>query len=141
MDHRFAKRGSTAGEKRVNYYSSDITEYLGHNTGTSNNNNARTLTEVRFAAAGVGDESMQCPVKEEKCLDKYPNCPSIATTSCWHSTVKEACRLSCGLCSGLSPAVSNSCYNMYSNCDQLQVLGFCNNDKVSGGCKASCGKC
>ena len=52
---------STAGEKRVNYYSSPAVSYLGSTTGNRLNDNARTLTEVRFSAAGVGDESLTCP--------------------------------------------------------------------------------
>ena len=68
---------STAGEKRVNYYSSPTTYYKvvkpakltaatttptqGLPTGSYMADNARTLTEVRFAAARVGDESISCP--------------------------------------------------------------------------------
>ena len=48
----------------------------------------------RFAAANIGDENMSCPrpESEEVCEDKYRNCPQVSVTSCWHSTVKEACR-------------------------------------------------
>ena len=133
---------STAGEKRVNYYSSPAVSYLGSTTGNRLNDNARTLTEVRFSAAGVGDESQSCPGEaEEECGDKYPNCGQVAQTSCWHSTVKEACRQSCGLCPGLTPATSNTCYNKYSNCEQLARLGFCSNKKVAAGCRFVCGAC
>ena len=38
---------STAGEKRMNYYSSSEVSYQGYDTGNKNNDNARTLTEVR----------------------------------------------------------------------------------------------
>lgn len=133
---------STAGEKRVNYYSSPQVSYMGATTGNRNNDNARTLTEVRFAAAGVGDERMSCPSeREEECVDHYPNCASVANTSCWHDTVKESCPKSCGLCPGLTPATSNTCYNKYSNCQQLARLGFCSNNKVATGCKFVCGGC
>ena len=115
-------------------------------TGNKHNDNARTLTEIRFAAANVGDEGMSCPKQnqaepEPECKDKYKNCPDVASSSCWHSTVSEACRVSCGLCPGMTPAASNFCYNKYSNCDQLAALGFCNNEKVKQGCKFVCGSC
>ena len=85
---------STAGEKRMNYYSSSGVAYQGYATGNKNNDNARTLTEVRFAAANIGDETMACPrpEAEEVCEDNYPNCPQVALTSCWHPKVKEGCR-------------------------------------------------
>ena len=133
---------STAGEKRVNYYSSPQVNYMGAVTGNTHNDNARTLTEVRFAAAGVGDERLSCPSQSGiDCVDRYPNCGAVALTSCWHSTVKDSCRRSCGLCPGLTPAPSNTCYNKYSNCHQLARLGFCSNKKVSAGCRFVCGAC
>ena len=134
---------SAKGEKRVNYYSSPQVSYMGASTGNRHNDNARTLTEVRFAAAGVGDERMSCPSSEpeEECVDHHPRCSKVATTSCWHPTIKNSCPLSCGLCPGLTPALSNTCYNKYSNCDQLARLGFCTNKKVATGCRFVCGGC
>ena len=38
---------SARGERRVNYYSSNNAQYQGVTTGDINNDNARTLTEVR----------------------------------------------------------------------------------------------
>ena len=52
---------SSAGERRVNYYSSPTVRYSGSPTGSWNSNNAQRLTEVRFAVAAIGDEQMQCP--------------------------------------------------------------------------------
>ena len=103
---------SQRGEKRVNYYSSPGARYQGDITGDRDNDNARTLTDIRFAAASVGDERLSCPgLPGSVCEDKYSNCPKVATSSCWHATVKEACMASCGLCPGMTPAPSNICYN------------------------------
>ena len=105
---------SQRGEKRVNYYSSPGARYQGDFTGNKDNDNARTLTDIRFAAASVGDESLSCPrLGGEQCEDRYTNCPAVAASSCWHSTVKEACMASCGLCPGMTPALSNTCYNRF----------------------------
>merc|ERR1712215_302158 len=49
-----------AGEKRVNYYSSPNVRYKGIATGRPENDNARHLTEVRFAVTDIGDESNVC---------------------------------------------------------------------------------
>ena len=136
---------STAGERRINYYSSPDVYFKGYPTGTTNNDNARTLSEVRFAAANVGDESMTCPgdvihnTPAVECKDKYDSCSTAAETSCWHEKVKNSCPSSCGLCPGMTPHISNTCYNKYSNCGQLAVLGFCPNTKVNSGCMVACG--
>ena len=82
---------STAGEKRVNYYSSPLIKYQGYATGTSTADNARTLVENRFAIAAIGDESMSCSgssvtsppttvtsppttTVSSSCIDKFSNC-------------------------------------------------------------------
>jgi len=80
---------STAGEKRVNYYSSPLIKYQGYATGTSTADNARTLVENRFAVAAIGDESMSCSGTSAsitsvtlpttttisfRCVDKFSNC-------------------------------------------------------------------
>ena len=137
---------NAGGEKRVNYYSSKTAEYQGITTGNIDNDNARTLKEVRFLAASIGDEQMRCPNKETpnqeiECKDKYKNCPDMATVSCWHPTVKEVCRFSCGLCPGMTPVLSNTCYNKYSNCERLAALGLCSNERVIQGCKFACDGC
>ena len=41
----------------MNYYSSPNVHYQGILTGTTENDNARALSEVRFAIANIGDES------------------------------------------------------------------------------------
>ena len=137
---------STAGERRVNYYSSPDVNFNGIPSGTTKNDNARTLTEVRFAAAHVGDESMACPstiptTQAVECKDNFKNCPTLSSASCWHETMKSSCPSSCGLCPGMTPHISNTCYNKYSNCEQLAELGFCGNEKAKAGCPKACGGC
>jgi len=48
------------GEKRINYYSNPDVKYKGLPTGTSRYNNAKVLTDQRFAAAKIGNERMKC---------------------------------------------------------------------------------
>ena len=48
------------GETRVNYYSSPSINFQGTMTGSQHEDNARVLSENRFAASAIGDESMQC---------------------------------------------------------------------------------
>jgi len=60
--YRTIMADNSKGEKRVNYYSSPDIKYRGLPTGTEQNNNARMLTENRFAAEQVGDESIICEV-------------------------------------------------------------------------------
>jgi len=50
-------------KKRVNYWSSQKVEYKSMTTGSSTEDNARVLTENRFAFAAVGDESGDCSSK------------------------------------------------------------------------------
>ena len=74
--------------------------YQGYPTGSYDNDNARALTENRFAAANIGDESETCTVSNHSggsgaggstssgsavgattssstCKDKYSNCQAI----------------------------------------------------------------
>jgi hypothetical protein len=48
------------GETRVNYYSNPDVDYRRFPTGNSRNDNARVLTDVRFATARIGNEKMSC---------------------------------------------------------------------------------
>ena len=133
---------STAGERRINYYSSPNLNFKEIPTGTTKNDNARTLSEVRFAASNVGDESMACPAAVgSECKDKFDSCSNAAETSCWHEKMKDACPSSCGLCPGMTPHISNTCYNKYSNCGQLAELGYCSNKNVNSVCSMACGGC
>ena len=133
---------NTAGERRINYYSNPDVNFKGYPTGTHANDNARTMSEVRFAVANIGDESMGCPADViVDCTDKYSSCSTAAESSCWHEKVKASCPSSCGLCPGLTPHLSNTCYNKFSNCGQLAILGFCSDQRVNTGCMLACGGC
>jgi len=76
---------------------------------------------------------------KKPCLDKFSNCKKLAATSCYQSKIADACQKSCGLCAGMTPARSYTCYNMYNNCAEL--TGYCSQAKIAKGCKISCGKC
>ena len=95
-------------ERRVNHYSSPAIMFSGHPTGTHENDNARALTEVRFAVANIGDEAMECPTElsnkalDTKCEDKYRSC-YLATSSCLDPQISSACPSSCGVCPGTTP--------------------------------------
>jgi len=142
---------NSAGEQRVNYYSNPNVNFQGYATGTSTNDNARTLTEARFAAAAIGDESEKCSaaassgastssVLPANCFDQYSNCQDVVS-SCWHQTIKAGCPVSCGLCPGLTPAVSISCHDQYNNCASLAAQGYCALQSVHSVCKKSCNTC
>ena len=86
---------STAGEKRVNYYSSPLIKYQGYATGTSTADNARTLVENRFAVAAIGDESMSCSGTSASVTSPPTSVTSPPTTT-----------------------VSSSCVDKFSNCKE-----------------------
>ena len=138
---------STAGEKRVNHYSSPDIMFSGHSTGTEENDNARALTEVRFVVANIGDEAMECPVEVSNkditpsCHDKYRSCPMVASSCCWDPLISSGCPASCGLCQGMVPRLSTTCYNMLSNCQELARMGGCEEEQVREDCRESCGGC
>merc|ERR550539_272208 len=69
------------------------------------------------------------------CLDEYSNCPALAQNSCYQSRIGESCRKSCGLCPGMTPASSYTCYDRYNNCASL-----CSSSHASD-CRRSCGTC
>ena len=83
---------NTAGEQRIDYLSNPEVLYQGLPTGTAENNNARRLSEVRFAVADIGDESMACPAEtKDKCEDKSPACSSaenLVSFFCIKSKIK-----------------------------------------------------
>merc|ERR1712198_766830 len=72
------------------------------------------------------------------CEDKWSNCPELAQKSCYKTWVADDCKKSCGLCPGLTPAASNTCYDTYGNCADLAKTN-CN--KYADACKKSCGLC
>ena len=82
---------STAGEKRINYYSNPSVLYRGLSTGSSSDDNARTLSEVRFAAARIGDESISCPTSpasSSATTTAYTSAPSTTSTGAWKPMTK-----------------------------------------------------
>lgn len=95
---------SPAGEDRVNYYSSPEIFYKGTwVTGTTNDDNARVLTDNRFAAAKIGDESMRCPgnvrsASPSGCVDLWDNwkCAEIAEKG--FCPMFNSCDKTCGYC-------------------------------------------
>ena len=137
---------STAGEKRVNHYSSPDIMFSGHPTGTEENDNARALSEVRFAVANIGDEAMECPVElsnkalDTSCSDRYRSC-FMVSSSCWDPLIASGCPTSCGLCPNMVPRRSNTCYNRISHCNDLVRIGGCQDRKVRRDCKEACGGC
>ena len=133
---------NTAGEQRIDYFSNPGVLYQGIPTGTAENNNACRLSEVRFAVANIGDESMVCPSEtKDKCKDKSSACPSAAETLCWYEMVRSSCPSSCGLCPGMVPHRSTTCYDSNSSCGSLALLGYCYQEKVTSGCLRTCGGC
>ena len=142
-----------AGEKRINYYSSPRVMFNGSPTGTVESDNARALTRLRFAVSSIGDETEQCPglstpgqdrqisSSSSACADKFRRCSWLATSCCWDPLVSAGCPLTCGLCPGLSPSLSLSCYDKLSSCHSLADMGGCAQDQVRSDCRAACGLC
>ena len=71
------------------------------------------------------------------CVDKYTNCAELARDNCYSNG--EMCTKSCGLCEGMTPHKSNTCYNLWSNCNEL--TGYCHQARVKKHCKKSCKAC
>merc|ERR1712123_303571 len=69
------------------------------------------------------------------CVDKWTNCPDLAERNCYKSSTAADCQKSCGLCPGLTPAASNTCYDGYSNC--ADVCSWYSGSE----CNLACGKC
>merc|ERR1712183_1268189 len=66
--------------------------------------------------------------------DTYGNCPDLAKSHCWDEHIGAECKKSCGLCKGMTPVTSYTCYDMFDNCSELCPW-------VPDMCKKSCGKC
>merc|ERR1712168_331060 len=69
------------------------------------------------------------------CMDKWSNCKALAEKYCYREHIGQGCRKACGLCPGMTPASSYTCYDKYSNCARL-----CNT-QYKNVCKKSCGLC
>jgi hypothetical protein len=74
-----------------------------------------------------------------KCKDKKSNCPELAQTSCYKKKIKKRCQKSCGLCEGMTPVESNTCYDKYTNCGDY--ISKCSKKKIAKKCKKTCGTC
>merc|ERR1711936_875193 len=68
------------------------------------------------------------------CTDTFGNCPDLAKSHCWDEFIGAECKKSCGLCKGMTPVTSYTCYDQFDNCSEL-----C--EWVPDMCKKSCGKC
>ena len=135
---------SRGGEKRINYYSSPRVTYSGLPTGTANTDNARALTRLRFAVANIGDEREECPGPGQErggCQDKFRSCSWLAVSCCWDPLISAGCPATCGLCPGLVPSTSFSCYDKLSSCSSLAEMGGCSQSMLREDCRASCGLC
>merc|ERR1719233_1986187 len=53
---------------------------------------------------------------QEPCEDKWSNCADLAKEKCYKDWVSTDCRKSCGKCKGMTPAASNTCYDVFGNC-------------------------
>jgi len=78
---------------------------------------------------------------EAPCHDNNIGCKKKAETSCYNSTVKNICPKSCGLCKGMTPVLSNTCYDEYSEYCADKAKTDCYKEEVSSKCKKSCGLC
>jgi len=88
------------------------------------------------------DGPTDAPITTEKpCNDKWTNCPALAEEKCYKSWVGEDCPKSCGKCPGDTPAASNTCYNIYSNCDSLCQKHPNHSEVNNEWCRKACGKC
>merc|ERR1711874_364967 len=72
------------------------------------------------------------------CLYQWSNCADLAKEKCYKDWVSTDCRKSCGKCKGMTPAASNTCYDVFGNCAELAKT---NCKKYASQCKKSCGKC
>merc|ERR1711973_269230 len=76
---------------------------------------------------------------KKPCMNKFSNCDDLARTSCYQSHIAEGCPKACGLCDGMTPARSYTCYDKYSNCNEMRP--YCNQANIATGCKKSCNLC
>ena len=82
--------------------------------------------------AGTRDPPM---TTAKPCVDAYSNCPNLALNYCYQPSIGTSCYKSCGLCPGMTPVKSNTCFDTYSNCAQLCTSTY------KSVCKKSCGGC
>merc|ERR1719193_110120 len=97
----------------------------------------KSITTVSCTRTGGPTDAPLTTAKP--CFDKFSNCAELAATSCYQAKIAEGCPKACGLCPGLKPARSVTCYNKFSNCNQM--ANACNQQNVRDGCKITCGTC
>merc|ERR1711915_26655 len=72
------------------------------------------------------------------CVDRYTNCPEIAKTRCYKN--HKVCEKSCGMCKGMTPARSYTCYDKWGNCPKYKWQCKQGTWHMTD-CRATCGKC
>jgi len=86
--------------------------------------------------AGPTDAPLTTPVP---CLNRYSNC-NVMTRWCWRPQFAKNCQKACGLCPGMTPVESVTCYDVWSNCPQL--ARYCKrSSRIRNNCKKSCRTC
>ena len=86
-------------------------------------------------AAGPTDAPM---TTVKPCDDKFGNCAVMAKSYCYQTQIAEGCPKSCGLCTGMTPAYSYTCYNKFSNCADL-AWACKSYQSIRDNCKITCG--
>jgi len=76
---------------------------------------------------------------KKPCIDKWSNCPQLAQKWCYQDRIGKGCAKSCGLCPGMTPARSYTCYDKFSNCASLAP--WCDRDYYKNNCKITCTGC
>merc|ERR1711890_103425 len=65
------------------------------------------------------------------------NCADLANDDkCFNNNVAK----NCGLCEGMIPKLSNTCYDLFGNCAQ-QAERNCYHTNIANNCQKSCGLC
>merc|ERR1712071_700450 len=91
----------------------------------------RSITTVSCQKVGGPTDAPLTTVKP--CNDNFGNCADMARTACYQPHIAEGCPVSCGLCPGMTPARSYTCYNKFSNCNSMAA--YCNQQNIKDNCK------
>jgi len=86
--------------------------------------------------AGPTDPALTTAVP---CFDQFSNCPEVAQEYCYMEEYAQKCIKSCGLCKGMTPAASYTCYDYYGSYCKSITKNDCS--WIADGCKKSCGLC
>ena len=97
----------------------------------------RSITTVSCEKVAGPTDAPLTTVKP--CNDRFGNCADMARTACYQPHIAEGCPVSCGLCPGMTPARSYTCYNKFTNCNSM--VGYCDQQNIKGNCKITCGAC